>query len=77
MGFQSSIKMKGHQAMKKSKIQTSQKQQDVWQFHIGKGKHTTKVCVHLDLAEEPAQDEIVKNLVDYVTAMEDICKTCA
>lgn len=51
--------------------------QDVLQFHIGKGKHTTKVCVHLDLAEEPAQDEIVKNLVDYVTAMEDICKTCA
>lgn len=50
---------------------------DVWQFYIRKGKHTTKVCVHLDLAEEPAQDEIVKNLVDYVTAMEDICKTCA
>ena len=34
--------------------------QDVWQFHIEKGKHTTKVCVHLDLTEEPVQDEIVK-----------------
>lgn len=63
--------------MKKTKIQTTQEQQDLWQFHIGKGKHTTKVCVHLDLTEEPAQDEIVKNLVDYVTAIEDICKTCA
>jgi len=50
---------------------------DVWQFNVGKGKPTTKVCVHLDLAEEPTQDVIVKDLVRYISLMEEIHKNCA
>ena len=51
--------------------------QDVWQFNVCKGKHTTKVCVHLDLTEEPTQDVIVKDLVRYISLMEEIHKNCA
>lgn len=52
------------------------KNQDVWSFNVGKGKHTTKVCVHLDLAEEPSQELIVEDLVKYISAIEEI-KSCA
>lgn len=51
--------------------------QDVWTFNIGKGKHTKKVCVHLDLADTPSEEVIVNDIVRYIVAVEDICKTCA
>ncbi|HIS74315.1 TPA: hypothetical protein IAA86_04760 [Candidatus Galligastranaerophilus intestinavium] len=50
--------------------------QDVWNFNISKGKHTAKVCVHLDLEEEPSEELIVQDLVKYIMALEKI-KYCA
>lgn len=51
--------------------------QDMWNFKVKKGKHTKKVCVHLDLDFDPKQDEVVKELVRYISAFEEIVKTCA
>ena len=51
--------------------------QDMWNFKVGNGKHTTKVCVHLDLEVEPEQEEVVKELVKYVSIIEKLVKTCA
>lgn len=51
--------------------------QDMWNFKVGEGRHTKNVCVHLDLEFEPAQDEVVKELVKYISVFEEILKTCA
>ena len=51
--------------------------QDMWNFKVGNGKHTTKVCVHLDVEIEPEQDKVVSELVRYISIFEDVVRTCA
>ena len=48
---------------------------DTWNFLVGKGSKQIKVCVHLDFDEMPTQETIVKQLVTYLSAFEDIRKT--
>ena len=48
---------------------------DTWNFFVGKGSKQVKVCVHLDMKEMPAQESIVKELVRYLQAFENIRKT--
>lgn len=53
-------------------LKLSDIQQDVWRFSVDKGKQLTKVVVHLDLDEEPNQEEIVNELIRYICAFEKI-----
>ena len=50
---------------------------DMWNFKVGDGKHTKKVCVHLDLEFEPIQEEVANELVRYISVFEEIQRTCA
>ncbi len=53
-------------------LKQSNKQQDTWQFNVGKHKQAIRVIVNLDLNEEPTQDELVNELVRYISAFEEI-----
>lgn len=48
---------------------------DTWNFFVGKESKQVRVCVHLDMKEMPAQESIVKELVRYLQAFENIRKT--
>lgn len=50
---------------------------DTYQFYVGQGKKITPVVVHLDYEEEPNQQEVVDELVRYISAFEEITRTCA
>lgn len=48
---------------------------DVWEFYVGKNKKAVKVRVHLDITDELTQEFIVKELVRYICAFENIKRT--
>lgn len=48
---------------------------DTWNFFVGKESKQVRVCVHLDMKEIPTQEMVVKQLVTYLSAFEDIRKT--
>lgn len=39
---------------------------------VGQGNKAVKVCVHLDLEEEPSYEEIASELVRYILVFENI-----
>ena len=53
------------------------KNQDVWNFKVGKGKYITNVNVHLDFDIKPSKEEIAKGMVEYIVAFEQLIRTSA